>query len=190
MKVIKENLGLMIICVIELIIGIVFFTDPVQFTAAVLMGVGVVLLVVGIGCVIRYFTTPPAMAVLEQQLAKGLISLLMGALLLFRNEQVVALFPLLTQIYGVVILITGMIKLQRGVDLLRLKRRFWHLSTISAVLAVLASFIILTDPFESTIVLWRVAAVTLIAQAVLDLVMLVLAAWGRRGEGNDYIIVE
>ena len=190
MKTIQENLGLIIICVIEVIIGIVFFTDPIQFTSAVLMGVGVVLLITGVCGVIRYFTTPPAMAVLEQQLSKGLISLLAGALLLFRNEQVVALFPMLTQVYGVVILITGMIKLQRGVDLLRLKRRFWYLSAISAVLAVLLSVIVLANPFESTLVLWRVAAVTLIAQAVLDIVMLVLAGWNRRGEDKDYIIVE
>lgn len=190
MKAVKENLGLIIICVIEAVIGIVFFTDPIQFTAAVLMGVGVVLSVTGIWCVACYFTTPPAMAALEQQLSRGLISLLIGALLLFRNEQVVALFPLLAQVYGVVILITGMIKLQRGVDMLRLKRRFWYLSAISAVLAILLSAVILTEPFESAIVLWRVAAVTLIAQAVLDLVMLVLAVWNRRGEDKDYIIVE
>ena len=182
MKAIKDNLGLIIICAIELLIGIVFFTDPIQFTATVLMGVGIVLLVAGVFCVGRYFTTPPAMAALEQELAKGLISLLVGSVLLFRNGWVIGLFPLLTQIYGIVILLTGMLKIQRGVDLLRLKQRFWILPTISALLAVLLSVIILMDPFGSTIVLWRAAAVTLIVEAVLDGMMLILTV---RERGTD-----
>ena len=174
MKAIKENLGLIILCVIELLIGIVFFTDPVQFTTAVLMVVGAVLLVLGVYCMIRYFTTPPAMAALEQYLTRGLVSLLTGLVFLVRNDWVIGLFPLLTQIYAVVILFAGMVKLQRGVDLLRLRRPLWYLSVISAAIAIALSAVILMNPFSSTLVLWRVAAVALIAQAVLDLVMLII----------------
>lgn len=144
------------------------------------MCVGAVLLVAGIWCVIRYFTTPPAMATLEQQLTKGLISLLIGGFFLFRNEQVISIFPLLTQIYSIVILFTGMIKLQGGVDFLRLKQPFWYLPTISAVLSILLSVIILMNPFGSTVVLWRLAAVMLIADAVLDMVTLIFTIRNRR----------
>lgn len=187
MDTVKENLGMIAVCIIELLIGIVLFTDPVQFTATVLMALGLVLLAAGAWCVIRYFTSLPSMAALGQDLTRGLVCLLAGALALFRNDWVISLFPLLTQIYGVVILCTGLMKLQRGVDLLRMRMRFWILPLISAALAIALCFLIFAAPFESTIALWRVAASVLIAQAALDLAMLVLSL-SNRGQGP--IIVE
>ena len=66
-------------------------------------------------------------------------------------------------------------KLQQGVDLLRLKARFWFLAGINALLAIVFGAIILGNPFTSTIVLWRVSAISLIVEAVLDIAVLFLS---------------
>lgn len=59
-------------------------------------------------------------------------------------------------------------------DLLRLKAWYWFLAGTNAVLAILFMSIILSNPFASTIVLWRMSAISLIVEAVLDVVVLIM----------------
>ena len=100
--------------------------------------------------------------------------ILLGGFLALRTQQAIALFTLLTHLYGVAILIIGVVKLQQGVDLLRLKARYWFLAGVNALLAILFAAIILSNSFASTIALWRVAAISLITAAVLDIVVLIV----------------
>ena len=174
MGFLKQNGGASVAGLVELLIGILLFVDPVGFTSGILMAVGVILLLCGVVCLIHYFNTDPVQAALEQNFSKGLIMILLGGFLVLRTQQVIALFPLLTHLYGAAILIVGVIKLQQGVDLLRLKARFWFLAGVNALLAILFAAIILSNPFTSTIVLWQVAAISLIVEAVLDIAVLFL----------------
>ena len=174
MRFIKKNGSALVAGLVELLIGILLFVDPVGFTSGILMAVGVIFLLCGVVSLIRYFRTEPIQAALEQNFSKGLIMILLGGIFTLQTEQVMGLFPLLAQLYGIAILVVGVVKLQQGVDLLRLKARFWFLAGVNALLAIVFAAIILANPFTSTIVLWRVAAISLIVEAVLDVVVLIL----------------
>ena len=174
MGFLKQNGGSIVAGLVELLIGILLFVDPEGFTSGILTAVGVILLLCGVACLIRYFNTEPVQAALEQNFSKGLIMILLGGFLALRTQQAMKFFSAITQLYGVAILIIGVVKLQQGVDLLRLKARYWFLAAVNAVLAVLFAAIILSNPFASTIVLWRVAAISLIVEAVLDVVVLIM----------------
>lgn len=173
MGFIKQNGSAIAAGLVELLIGILLFIDPAGFTSGILKVVGAILLICGVVCLIRYFSTEPVQAALEQKFSKGLIMILLGGILALRTEQVMDLFPLLAQLYGIAILVIGIVKLQQGVDLLRMKARYWFLAGINALLAILFSVLILSNPFSSATVLWRVAAVSLIVEAVLDVVVLI-----------------
>lgn len=174
MGFVKQNGSAIAAGLVELLIGILLFVDPVGFTSGILRVVGGILLICGVFCLIRYFTTEPVQAALEQNFSKGLVMILLGGFLVLRTQQVIALFPLLTHLYGIAILIIGIVKLQQGVDLLRLRARYWFLAGVNAVLAILFAAVILSNPFASTVVLWRVAAISLIVEAVLDIVVLIM----------------
>lgn len=60
-------------------------------------------------------------------------------------------------------------------DLLRLKQRFWFVSLIGAALTLVFGILILTNPFTTTVILWTFIAVTLIAEAAMDIVTFILA---------------
>lgn len=177
MRFIKKN-GIAIVAgLVELLIGILLFVDPEGFTSGILMAVGVILLLCGVVCLIRYFRTEPVRAALEQNFSKGLIMILLGGIFALRTEQVMDIFPLLAQLYGIAILIVGVVKLQQGVDLLRLKARFWFLASINALLAIVFGAAILSN-FFSFIDLWQLAAISLIVEAVLDIAVLFLSRSG------------
>ena len=169
MGFIKQNGSAIVAGLVELLIGILLFVDPVGFTSGILMAVGVILLICGMVCLIRYFRTEPVQAALEQNFSKGLLMILLGGVLALWTQQIIDLF-LFAHLYGVAILIIGIVKLQQSVDLLRLKTRYWFLAGVNALLAIVFAAIILSDPP----VLWQLAAISLIVEAVLDVVVLIM----------------
>ena len=54
--------------------------------------------------------------------------------------------------------------------MLRLKSRFWFLAGVNALLAIVFAAIILNDPP----ILWQLAAISLIVEAILDIAVLFL----------------
>ena len=77
---------------------------------------------------------------------------------------------MLTLVYGVVILITGIAKLQWTVDIIRMKRSKWFWMAISAAISVFCGIIVITNPFSTTAVLWMFIGISLIVDAVLDMI--------------------
>ena len=86
-------------------------------------------------------------------------------------------FPVLTLVYGVVILLTGLTKLQWMVDIIRMKRRRWLLAAVSAAISILCGVVIITSPFSTTAVLWAFTGISLIMEAVFDMIS---AIFGNR----------
>ena len=183
MGFVKENGNAIVASLVELLIGILLFVNPVGFTSGILMAAGVALLICGAVCLVRYFSTEPVQAALEQNFSKGLVMILLGGFLALRTQQTIDLFPLLTHLYGIAILLIGIVKLQQGVDLMLMKARYWFLAGINALLAIVFAAAILSNPFASTIILWRAAAVSLIVEAVLDAAVLIMT--GKKAPDSE-----
>lgn len=170
MKMLKKSMVGIAVSLVELLIGILLLVDPVGFTSGIIIACGIGLMLGGIGSVIRYFLSAPEAAAVSQSLVKGLVALLAGAFCAFNSHWFLAAFPVLTLVYGIVILIVGLTKLQWTVDMIRLKRSRWYLSAISSVLSVVCGVVIITSPFSSTGVLWMFTGISLITEAVFDMI--------------------
>ncbi len=178
MAMFKELSGGIILCVCEIIIGILLLINPLGFTSGIIMGGGVLLLISGITALIAYFRTPPVEAATQRMLAKGLALILLGGFLSLRSDRLIAVFPILTLLYAVVILMTGLIRVQWAVDSLRLGKRPWYWHAVGAALAVVFAVVIMLNPFAATNFMWTFVALSLIAEAVIDILTLVFT--GRK----------
>lgn len=172
MKFLKKNIGSILICLLEILAGILLLINPAGFTAGIIIAAGAVLTVNGVLCIIRYFRMNPHAAAISQFLMKGLVLLLLGMFCMLRSGWFIVTFPILTMLYGIVILFTGLSKIQWTVDMIRLKRKKWGLAAISAAVSILCGVVILHNPFTSTAVLWMFAGGYLIVEAVFDLIVL------------------
>ena len=141
----KSNRTIMnlIICISEILIGVLLLIDPVGFTSAVLMILGIALMILGAWKTVSYFRTSPEAAAQNGGLVVGIVCVLLGAFCVFRWEWFLVTFPVLTVVYGVITLINGINKVQWAVDLLRLKQRFWFVSLIGAALTLVFGILIL-----------------------------------------------
>lgn len=160
---------------VELLVGILLLIDPIGFTSGIIIAVGAALCLIGLKSVITYFRSDAFNAAASQSLSKGLIYLFIGGFCAFKSEWFIVTFPILTLLYGAIMLLAGLGKIQFMADMIRMKSKRWWLAAISAALTLLCAVIILLDPFGVTAALWIFTAVTLIVQAVLDCVTIFLS---------------
>jgi len=175
MKKLKEKGNGIILCLFELVVGVLLLIDPVGFTSGIIMVAGAVLMVLGLARVIQYFRESSSEAAVGQTLVKGLIALLAGAFCAFKTEWFLVTFPVLTIIYGVVILVTGIGKVQLAVDMLRQKNKKWFWAAINAMIAIVCAVVILRSPFASTAVLWVFTGISLVVEVVFDVITMVVS---------------
>lgn len=175
MKTLKQNGNAIILCIIEVVVGILLLINPVGFTAGIIIAAGVALMVDGLLNVIRYFKSAPAEAAAGQLLMRGLITLLAGAFCTFNPEWFIATFPMIAILYGVAVLVGGLSKVQITMDMLRAKNPKWWWGAISAAISIICAFIMIKNPFSSTVALWWFTGISLIVEAVFDLVTLIMS---------------
>ena len=179
MKGLKEKAIGFIPCLFELIVGVLLLVNPVGFTSGIIMATGIALMIFGIIETVKYFRTSAEEAFLGQTLVKGLVSLLVGAFCTFKTEWFIITFPVLTIIYGVIILLTGIGKIQLAVDMIRRKNKKWFWAAINAVDSIFCAIVIMNSPFTSTAVLWIFTVASLIVEGVFDLITLFVGGMAK-----------
>ncbi len=167
MKFLRSSLFLSLL---EVVVGILLLVNPVGFTSGIIMAFGAVMLIVGFFKGVEYFRTPAQEAAEASSLTIGIILVLVGLVAMIKTNWILATFPVVTLIYGIVILVAGVHKLQKTVDQLRSKEKFWYLSLIAAALTIIFAVLIIANPFATTEALWMFTGITLLVEAAVDMV--------------------
>ncbi len=181
MKTLRQNGNAIIMCIIEVVAGILLLVDPVSFTVGIIIVAGIALMIDGLFNVIRYFRSSPEEAAVGQLLMRGLVALLAGAFCAFSPEWFIVTFPVIAILYGVAVLVGGLSKVQIAMDMLRAKNPKWWWGGLSAAISIICALVIINNPFSSTVVLWWFTGLSLIAEALVDVITLIA---GRKSDGS------
>lgn len=163
----------LLLALCELILGVVLLINPLKFTTIIISVGGVLLLAAGLVHILHYFRLSPEEAAQGQSLTLGLLGVMLGLFCIIKREWFIVTFPLLTVLYGVITLLTGVSKIQWAVDLVRSHAKKWFWAAISAAVTLICSAVILGNPFASTAILWVFIGVTLIVEAVFDVIVVI-----------------
>ncbi len=178
MEKIKESAAKLIVCAGEAAVGIVLLIDPTAFTRFVLIAVGILFAVLGALSMISYFRMDPAEAALSQELARGLVELAFGVLIIWKADWITGSLKYLAVLYGGAAIFVGFLKLQWTVDMARLKTGLWQSGAVSAALSIILGIVVLAYARKA---LWVFAGVSLIVTAVSTLLTIFL----KPGKGTD-----
>lgn len=168
MDKLKNISGKLVLCICEVAVGIVLLTEPESFTRIVVTAVGVLFTILGVLSTINYFREDPEEAALGQPLTRGLVALSLGVFLICKAEWIVRSFMPITILYGIAALLTGIIKLQWTVDMIRLRRGSWLTTGIAAVMSIIVAVVVFANPFSVRRTLWTFTAIAFIAIGVVD----------------------
>lgn len=165
----------LLIGLIELVVGILLFINPVGFTAKLIILSGIILIIFGLKKAIHYFRDYTADAILSNDLSAGILYFCAGLLLSIGSKHFLAVFPSLPFFYGLAFFALGIEKTQWTIDLYRIKKAERFIVLIDTVLSFVASFLIAWNPFPSEKILWILIGISLIIEALLDI--LVFRLW-------------
>lgn len=188
MKLQFRELGQAAGFLVQVIVGILLMLNPVGVTSAIIVAFGLVVVVRGIWSVLKYFIMDPEEAMKAQTLYKGLVLLLAGLFCVCKSRWFFTTFPVLAIIYGIAVLLTGLLKVQHFADHLRLRQGGWFLYACSALITTVCGIVILTDPFGTSAVLWLFTGASLVAQATFDAVCLLIGRKQKKEHSNRQIL--
>lgn len=186
METVKEKANGIVLCLFELIVGVLLLIKPVGFTSGIIKVTGIVMVILGIIEIVKYFKTSAEEAFLGQTLSKGLVFVLAGAFCTFKTDWFIVTFPVLTIIYGIIILLAGLGKIQLTVDMLRMKNKNWYWAAINAGVSLICSIIILNNPFATTAVLWGFTGASFIVEGVFDIITFFVNRNAKETSKADY----
>ncbi len=165
----------LVMSIVEIVLGILLLIDPVGFTAGIIITFGIVLAIIGVTQIVGYFRTEPQEAANGGKLTKGILFTVFGLFCAFKSGWFIATFPVITVLYGVLILVIGVNKLQIAIDMVRAKQKYWFVALIGALLTLVFAVLIMANPFASTSFLWSFIGISLIVEAVMDIVTFIFA---------------
>jgi len=179
MNKVKRNTRNLLMCLAEMVIGILLLINPVGFTSGIIITLGIMLIIMGIVSIVGYFRADPEEAAERSGLSKGLVFVFLAFVCIFKTGWFMAAFPLITVFYGILILVSGFNKIQWAIDMLRQKQKYWFVALIGATLSLVFAALVLANPFSSTVVLWKFIAASLILEAIVDILAFL---FGRKQE--------
>ncbi|MCD7824063.1 MAG: DUF308 domain-containing protein [Oscillospiraceae bacterium] len=179
----KQKLSGIGLAVVEIVVGLFLLINPDLLTIAVVVIAGIALIAMGIVSLIGYFRSDPVGSVLGQGMTKGLMEVAIGLFILIKNGWVVEVF---NSVIALAILLLGVSKIGMSVDLIRLKDNGWKPALVDAVVTLVCAFIIMS--VSATDAVWMVIGISLIVQAVLDIVVTFLS--GKKPNDEDVVVEE
>lgn len=170
MKRFINNFGEILFAILEILIGIVILVKPVEFANLILNCLGIFAIFMGVINCIAYFRSSREVAILEQSLVKGILGVIAGTFLIKSKDWILSILPVVSIIYGIIILFGGIRKIQVSIDLKRLEQRFWIVPLIEAIISILLAIIIFKNPFVLAKTLWIFIGISVIFEGIFNVV--------------------
>ena len=173
-KFLTSKIGNILLCIAEIVIGVLLLINPAAVASTVIIGAGIVSIVCGVVFCVLYFVGEAETMVIKQLLFKGMLLIILGILCVTQYNALMAALPFVTWVYGIAMLILAAYKVQCTVDILRLSGIRWYFPAISAAIAVVLALFILLNPTTTLEIVGAVMGVSIIVEAGLEIATIIL----------------
>lgn len=148
-----------------LILGAVLLFFPGIAVVTMVHILAIAAAVIGVITIILYFAKGDKSAG-SGGLIKGIVYLAAAAALYFAAPLIVSVIPF---VLGILIVISGVVKLQEAMDLMKHKQKSWGLLLVFAIPSIVLGILAIVNPFKAAELLLRIIGISLIYSAVSDL---------------------
>ena len=150
-----------------ILLGLVLLFIPGLATSVLFNGIGVVCILIGLVHAIKYLTLNAREAVVSNDMALGLAWIVGGLSVIIFKGLLVSLLPIL---FGLVILVGGVIKIQSTLGFKRMNSGKWYWEMICAAVSAVLGILILANPFSTALLMMRVIGISLLIEGCMDLI--------------------
>ena len=140
-----------------------FLFNPTIATRTVEIFTGVILMILGLSATFNYFSKG-TLKIFNFNLAYGIVSIFLGFLILINPFTLV---NILTCIFGIWLCISGLIKVNHGLNFRKVKEDSWLLTFVIGLLTLAFGIVVIINPFIN-LYLTQVLGMFISVYAVLD----------------------
>lgn len=157
-----KNLSIITI-IASAVMGIVLLARPGETLYVVSMICGITMIALGVGALISYFVKDRNMLLI----ILAVISVIMGIIVCVKYKSIVSILLFL---FGLFILISGIVDLITSIDVKRYGFGDWIVSFLMSLVTAVLGLLIVVNPFSSSLAVIRLLGISLLVYAVLDLI--------------------
>ena len=165
-KTFKGNSPAVISSIILIALGLLLVIMPNIASTLVFVSIGIMLVAIGIINIIRYFTMDQKQQITSYALAIGIISCACGILIMVLRTLLLAMLPFLC---GGIVIIGGILQLQKALQFKKMNVRLWYIDMIFAGVLLTLGVIILLNPFKTAMVLMRLVGAALMIEGIMGI---------------------
>lgn len=181
MKFLKNNLPLLLMILFEMVIGIFLLMNPEAFITTIIRIFGILLLAFALISVIRLFRLKKENGKINvPTIILGVLCLASGIICAFFPDWVFGLLTLLhaaaATIFGLLMIIFGVYKCITFIEAKSAKIPVSPFVLFSGLISGLLGVIILLNPFSAGNFIYTFAGISLIVEAIFDIVTLIFVA--------------
>lgn len=164
LKQLKWNL--ILLAVIFIALGIVLILWPGATMKTICYLLAAMLLALGVASLINYLRKDISGIIYHYDLVVGLCAILGGILVIVKVDKLTDLIP---AVLGFLVTMSGILKMQNSVDMLRLGHGTWHVAFAMAIVNIVAGIVLLMNPFEAAQILIMCIGIALVYSGITDL---------------------
>ena len=164
LKQLKWNL--ILLAVIFIALGIVLILWPGATMKTICYLLAAMLLAIGVVSLINYLRKDISGIIYRYDLVVGLCAILGGILVIVKVDKLTDLIP---AVLGFLVTMSGIMKMQNSVDMLRLGHGTWHVAFAMAIVNIGAGIVLLMNPFEAAQILSMCLGIALVYSGITDL---------------------
>ena len=164
LKQLKWNL--ILLAVIFIALGIVLILWPGATMKTICYLLAAMLLALGVASLINYLRKDISGIIYRYDLVVGLCAILGGILVVVKVDKLTDLIP---AVLGFLVTMSGILKMQNSVDILRLGHGTWHVAFAMAIVNIVAGIVLLMNPFEAAQILIMCLGIALVYSGITDL---------------------
>ncbi|MGN0595882.1 MAG: DUF308 domain-containing protein [Ruminiclostridium sp.] len=149
-----------------IILGLLMVIYPAKASEFICWALGIILCIWGIIRIIHYFASPVHEIFGSFALVQGAAFIGFGVYFL-ANPVLIA--SLISVCLGIILIISGILKVQYTFDFMRLKTKFWLVELISSLLVLVLGVLTLVNPFGAAEALMLFIGIAFLVNGVWDL---------------------
>lgn len=167
MKLLKQlKWNLILLAILFIALGVVLILWPGATMKTICYILAVSLIVIGVVFLANYLRKDIAGIIYRYDLVVGLSCILGGILVIVKVDQLTELIP---AVLGFLVTISGILKMQNSVDMLRLGHGTWYVAFAMAIVNIVFGVLLLMNPFGTMELLLMWLGIGFVYSGVTDL---------------------
>lgn len=185
MKKFSKLLPTILLIVFEIAVGVMLLIDGEKLTSIIFIIFGSLLLIIGLINLIAAIVKGSKEGSIQMlPLIASVLMIAIGAFFAAASGFVTQIVTTVTLIYGLIMVISGVVKLADYFAFRKTTLRVSGYVAFSAVISIILGVVFVFNPFGSALVIWTILGIALLIAAALDIFTLIIYGRAVKDTGN------